>query len=106
MFCKCTNKGENIWICDNKVLPLLLYFYPSVSASILLDKAFKINSPHVNMIKLRGSWAQVGNDTSVFSLYDDYSTTDYPGGVTLPTASNYPYILPEKTSSWEVGLET
>ena len=47
------------------------------------------------MIKLRGSWAQVGNDTSVFSLYDDYSTTDYPGGVTLPTASNYPYILPE-----------
>ena len=82
------------------------YFYPSVSASILLDKAFKINSPHVNMIKLRGSWAQVGNDTSVFSLYDDYSTTDYPGGVTLPTASNYPYILPEKTSSWEVGLET
>ena len=24
MFCKCTNKGENIWICDNKVLPLLL----------------------------------------------------------------------------------
>ena len=58
------------------------------------------------MIKLRGSWAQVGNDTSVFSLYDDYSTTDYPGGVTLPTASNYPYILPEKTSSWEVGLET
>ena len=82
------------------------YFSPSVSASILLDKAFKINSPHVNMIKLRGSWAQVGNDTSVFSLYDDYSTTDYPGGVTLPTASNYPYILPEKTSSWEVGLET
>lgn len=88
------------------------YFYPSVSASILLDKAFKINSPHVNMIKLRGSWAQVGNDTSVFSLYDDYSTTDYPGGVTLPTASNYPYILPErpaagksawKPSSWATG---
>mgnify|MGYP000503686006 CR=1 FL=1 len=24
MFCKCTNKGENIWICYNKVLPLLL----------------------------------------------------------------------------------
>ena len=92
--------GRRRWLLQ------LELFLPVGIGSILLDKAFKINSPHVNMIKLRGSWAQVGNDTSVFSLYDDYSTTDYPGGVTLPTASNYPYILPEKTSSWEVGLET
>ena len=82
------------------------YFYPSVSASVLLDKVFKIDNPYINMIKLRGSWAQVGNDTSAYSLYADYSSTDYPGGVTLPTTYPNPLIEPEKTSSWEVGLET
>lgn len=82
------------------------YFYPSVSASILLDKALKFNSRWVNMVKLRASWASVGNDTSVFSLYPDYSTTDYPGGFTLPTTLPNALIRPEKTNSWEIGLDT
>ena len=81
------------------------YFYPSVSASILLDKALNFNSRYVNMVKLRASWASVGNDTSVFSLYPDYSTTDYPGGFTLPTTLPNALIQPEKTHSWEIGLD-
>lgn len=56
----------------------MVVFLSSVSASVLLDKALKIDSPNVNMLKLRASWANVGNDTSVFSLYPDYSTTAYP----------------------------
>ena len=82
------------------------YFYPSVSASVLLDKALKINSPNVNMLKLRASWANVGNDTSVFSLYPDYSTTAYPGGYVIPTTIPNPLIAPENSESWEVGLDT
>lgn len=82
------------------------YFYPSVSASVLLDKVFKIDNANINMIKLRGSWASVGNDTDPFSLYPDYSTTDYPGGYVLPTTYPNAYIKPERTNSWEVGLET
>lgn len=82
------------------------YFYPSVSASVLLDKALNFNSRWVNMVKLRASWASVGNDTSVFSLYPDYSTTDYPGGFTLPTTLPNALIRPEKTNSWEIGLDT
>ena len=82
------------------------YFYPSVSASVLLDKAFKIDHRNVNMLKLRASWASVGNDTDPFSLYPDYSTTDYPGGYTLPTTYPNAFIKPERTDSWEVGLET
>ncbi len=61
------------------------YFYPSVSASILLDNLFKIRSNDINMIKLRGSWANVGNDTGVYSLYPDYSGTSFPGSVSLPS---------------------
>lgn len=82
------------------------YFYPSVSASVLLNKALKINSRHVNMIKLRASWANVGNDTSVFSLYPDYSSTNFPGGYIIPTTIPNPLIAPENCESWEVGLDT
>lgn len=82
------------------------YFYPSVSASVLLDKVFKINTPHVNMIKLRGSWASVGNDTDPFNLRPDYTTSGYPGGFVLPGTIPYLYIKPEQSRSWEVGLET
>lgn len=82
------------------------YFYPSVSASILIDNLFKINSNRVNMIKLRASWANVGNDTSVYSLYPDYTTSDYPGGFYLPTTIPNAMINPENCESWELGLDT
>ncbi|MEG1864519.1 MAG: SusC/RagA family TonB-linked outer membrane protein [Alistipes sp.] len=81
------------------------YFYPSVSASVLLDKVLKLNTPYVNMIKLRASWASVGNDTGVYSLYPDYSTSVYPGGFTLPGTSPNAMIKPEMSKSWEVGLD-
>lgn len=82
------------------------YFYPSVSASVLLDKVFKINNPHVNMIKLRGSWASVGNDTDPYRLTPDYSNSGYPGGFVLPNTLYDPFIKPEMSNSWEIGLET
>ena len=81
------------------------YFYPSVCASILLDKMFNINSRSINMIKVRGSWASVGNDTSVFSLYPDYTTSAYPGGFYLPSTIPDPMIMPERTNSYEIGLD-
>lgn len=38
------------------------YFYPSVSGSWLLNETFDL--PHwITFAKVRGSWAQVGNDT-------------------------------------------
>ncbi len=82
------------------------YFYPSVSASILLDNLFKIRSNDINMIKLRGSWANVGNDTGVYSLYPDYSGTSFPGSVSLPSTLPNAYIEPENCESWEIGLDT
>lgn len=81
------------------------YTYPSVSASVLLDKALKINTPYVNMLKVRASWANVGNDTSPYSLYDAYSKTSLPGGFTLPSTLKDAYINPENVESWEVGFE-
>ncbi len=80
------------------------FFYPSVSASVLLDKVIGLNSSVVDMIKLRGSIAQVGNATSAFQLYSDYGTTDYAGGYTIPSSIKNAFIDPEKTTSYEMGI--
>lgn len=82
------------------------YFYPSVSASVLLDRALKIDSWAVNMIKLRGSWANVGTDTDPYELYDVYTATSLPGGFRLPASIKNPLINNENTATWEIGIET
>ena len=57
------------------------YFYPSVGVSFLLDEAlgFRERAPWVDMLKLRGSWANVGNDTDPYQLTAIYSNSDFPG---------------------------
>ena len=84
------------------------YFYPSVSGSVLFDQLFHINEnvPEINMLKARISWANVGNDTSPYSLYDVYSTTDYYGSYHTPTSVLNANIKPENVESWEAGIET
>lgn len=85
------------------------FFYPSVSASVLLDRALKFHeiAPWVDMLKVRASWANVGNDTNPYTLTDTYSASStYPSSSLLPTtAANY-YIKPENVESWEAGVET
>ncbi len=84
------------------------YFYPSVAGTVLLDKLFDFQSklPAVTFAKLRLSWANVGNDTSPYSLDQYYSAASISGGYTLPTTIPDPMIKPENVESWELGLET
>ncbi|MDX1326172.1 MAG: SusC/RagA family TonB-linked outer membrane protein [Arenibacter sp.] len=83
------------------------FFYPSVATSILMDRVldFKQNAPWVDFAKLRFSWANVGNDTSPYSLDQYYGNSSYPGGYTLPGTIPDPLIKPENVESWEAGLE-
>lgn len=83
------------------------YFYPSVSMSLLLDKVFSLQdkTDWVDLLKLRASWANVGNDTSPFSLDQYYGQTDYTGGYILPGTIPDPDIRPENVESVEFGLE-
>lgn len=83
------------------------YFYPSVSGSILLSNLFNFRQhvPAIDFMKFRLSWANVGNDTSPYSLDQYYSTTDYSGGYLLPGTIPDPLIKPENVESWETGLE-
>ena len=83
------------------------YFYPSVSMSFVLDKAFKFQEriPWFTFLKVRASWANVGKDTDPYSLDYPLTTTDWAGGYRL--GATYPkYDLgPENVATWEVGLE-
>lgn len=83
------------------------YFYPSVAASILLDRAFDFrnNLPAVTFAKLRLSWANVGNDTGPYSLDQYYSAASISGGYTLPSTIPDPMIKPENVESWELGFD-
>lgn len=84
------------------------FFYPSVSGSVLLDRVLHLdmNTPWVDMLKLRLSWANVGNDTTPYSLDNAYINTDYTGGYRISDVLMNRLIKPENVESWEAGIET
>ncbi len=83
------------------------YFYPSVSASILLDQVMGKSCPSwLDLLKVRASWANVGNDTSPYSLVQTYANAEFTSGHKLATSIKNSNLKPENVESWEVGLET
>ena len=59
------------------------YFYPSASLSFLVNELFPVASGTINMLKLRGGVAQVGNDTNPYSLINTLANNEAWGGTTL-----------------------
>ncbi len=83
------------------------YFYPSASLSLLVNNMFDMGS-NVNMIKLRGGWAQVGNDTGPYRLNATYGDAGQWGDatrLTKPGGLLAPNLLPEEATSLEFGMD-
>lgn len=83
------------------------YFYPSASLSFLLNNILNLNKS-VNLLKVRGGIAQVGNDTSPYSLYASYYDAGQWGdAIRLGKEGSLlnPVLLPEKSNSYEVGMD-
>lgn len=84
------------------------YFYPSASLSLLIDEIAGINNNNINMIKLRGGIAQVGNDADPYQLVtvlqDAGSWNNTPRLTTSGTLLN-PDLKPESITSYESGLD-
>lgn len=83
------------------------YFYPSASLSVLLNEMFPMAN-QISLFKLRGGWAQVGNDTNPYSLlatlgnagaWDGITRLSKPGQILLPD------LKPEIATSYEYGLD-
>lgn len=83
------------------------YFYPSASLSLMVNNMISMGD-NVDLLKIRGGYAQVGNDTSPYSLYPTYYNAGQwgdaiqlgkPGGLLNPT------LLPEIATSYEIGAD-
>lgn len=85
------------------------YFYPSISYSLLLNQFLDPEKNVFDMLKLRASWAEVGNDTDVYQLYQTFSVPQegYLGLTVLegPSVRLNPDLKPESVKSTEFGLE-
>jgi len=83
------------------------YFYPSVSLSLLIDQMIDLGR-NVDMLKLRGGVAQVGNDTNPYRLLATYGNSGQWGDAIRLSKSGgmlSPNLLPELATSSEFGLD-
>lgn len=86
------------------------FFYPSVSASFVLSEVMGLSDTKVNLLKLRGGWAQVGGfgplnpyeTSNTYLLETGFGTTF----AQLSSTLNNPTIKPETTTGIEVGLDS
>ena len=83
------------------------YFYPSASLSVLLNEMFTMPS-QVNMVKLRGGVAQVGNDANPYQLLGTLGNAGTWDGIPrlgTPGTLLIPDLKPEIVTSYETGLD-
>jgi outer membrane receptor protein involved in Fe transport len=82
------------------------YFYPSASLSWLANYTFDLPD-NISLLKLRGGWAQVGNDTNPYGLEQTLGLGAWNTTTTqsVPAALNNPDLKPEIATSIEFGLD-
>ncbi|MCB0472663.1 MAG: SusC/RagA family TonB-linked outer membrane protein, partial [Flavobacteriaceae bacterium] len=101
--------GRNDWSSalpkDNRS-----YFYPSVSFALLADKFIDPNKETLNLLKLRASWSEVGNDTDPYQINQTFPlpSQGYLGLTVLnnPSVRYNENLKPESIQSLEFGFET
>lgn len=100
--------GRNDW---SSTLPSSnrSYFYPSVSLSGIISEMLPMPGV-IDYLKVRASYAKVGNDTDPYQL--DFVWSAYESAVnggllemSLPTTYPLADLKPESTRSFEVGLD-
>jgi ferric enterobactin receptor len=101
-----TVTGRNDWSStlpkDNRS-----YFYPSVSGSFVFTEVMP-KYDWLSFGKIRASWAEVGKDTDPY-VTNTYLWSPLQDLAGLSTGNSWtrgnPYLKPERTRSWEAGLE-
>lgn len=78
------------------------FTYPSVGLSVVANELLQLPSA-ISFLKLRGSYAEVGNDTDPFLLNREAVTEN--GRIFLSPTNPVENLLPERTRSVEVGFD-
>jgi TonB-linked SusC/RagA family outer membrane protein len=98
--------GRNDW---SSTLPVQnrSFFYPSVTGSVVLSELFDIDpSGKLSFAKIRANYAQVGKDApphQVLPALQEFIRTG--GGYNIGFFGPNPNIVPETTTSYELGLD-
>lgn len=82
------------------------FYYPSVGGTFAYATVLK--QPWLSAGKVRVNYAEVGNDAPALSLYDVYDKPTAFGSTTfftLPNTKNNANLKPERTKSYEAGIE-
>lgn len=82
------------------------YFYPAIAGNVVFSNLLK--TPWLSGGKLRVNYAEVGNDAQFASLLDVYDKPTGLGSIpifSLPSTKNNPNLKPERTKSFEAGIE-
>ncbi|WP_026933541.1 SusC/RagA family TonB-linked outer membrane protein [Christiangramia echinicola] len=82
------------------------FYYPSISSSVILSNL--IEADWLSFAKIRGNYAEVGNDTdpyNVFNTYTVYAPFDGAGVASNNFTLKNPELKPERMKSYEFGLE-
>jgi len=93
--------GRNDW---SSTLPAenRSYFYPSFGLTAVLSDLVELPD-FISFLKLRGSWAEVGNDTDPYRL--SRQATSSAGTISLSSTLPNPDLRPETTQSTELGFD-
>ncbi len=100
--------GRNDW---SSTLPVEnnSYFYPSFSLSMVVSDMLGITGNFLSFAKVRGSWAQVGNDTDPYRLSQVFSPQAQWNSTTPVFAENTVIansdLKPERTTGLEFGAD-
>lgn len=80
------------------------YFYPSVGLTAVVTDLLDNDFGPLSFLKLRSNWAEVGNDTDAFSLFQRANIIAGTGELddVLPN----PNLRPETTRSLELGFDS
>lgn len=98
--------GRNDW---SSTLPIdnNSYFYPSATLSAIVSDMFQMPRS-ISLVKARAAYAEVGNDTSPFSLTNVFNNQVAWGSEQAKTESSTlsnAALKPERTASTEFGLD-
>lgn len=107
--------GRNDW---SSTLPenSRSYFYPSASLSFVVSDAFDLHNNILDLLKVRLSWAKVGNDADPYSLSNTYSInpskdnnnsyeTSFPFRGVSGTTASWVYADPDLTPEFTEEIE-
>ena len=98
-----TLTGRNDWDSKLAFTDQMSFFYPSAGLSFVASELFDLPVA-LPYLKVRASWSEVGAAPSRYMTLEQFVYNEQMDGYGRPTTMFNPDLKPEKTQSWELGL--